>query len=65
MNRPVDPRADRLCTGCNWVIGTQGLRTRPHCTSPTCPWWTCPRCGAHNDKTGANNRTYRDGTPRA
>ncbi|MCR6649761.1 MAG: hypothetical protein NVV70_17080 [Cellulomonas sp.] len=64
MNRPQDPRANVLCTSCNWRIDSKGLTAKPHCGSDTCPWWTCPWCGAQNDSTGSNNITNRDGTKR-
>lgn len=60
MTKP-DPRAGKLCTACNAVrLDT----SRPHCTSPTCTWWRCAKCGAHNSATGANDKTNRDGTVR-
>lgn len=58
--RPVDPRAGKLCTSCN---KPKPADARKHCPSPTCDWWKCT-CGAVNDRTGSNDRTNRDGTPR-
>jgi hypothetical protein len=64
MIRPQDPRANTLCTACNWKVASKGLTAKPHCAGHACPWWTCPMCGAFNDSTGANSRTHRDGTLR-
>jgi len=67
VNRPTDPRAGAMCTACNRKRPDDPTHRKKwrHCQSPTCTWWRCDGCKADNDLSGANTRTYRDGTPKS
>ncbi|WP_169165149.1 hypothetical protein [Cellulomonas taurus] len=50
--KPVDARAGKVCSNCNY---RRQIDNRKHCPSRTCTWWKCLRCGASNDEAGRNS----------